>query len=115
MSRYTRIGLVAVTLTATGIGAYAAINMKNEATALVQAKGSIVQPITTAEQHASGKATRAGHEQSKAGLTFDVEVLNDSKVFDVKADSDKGMVTSSAEPKAMAMAEREGNEDNQDD
>ncbi|MDD2811228.1 PepSY domain-containing protein [Rhodoferax sp.] len=110
MLRYTKIGLIAVTLAATGIGAYAAKNMENESAALAQAKVSIVQAIATAEQHANGKATRAELEQSKAGLTFDVEVLSGTKVFDVKVDADKGTVISSAEDKA----DREGDEDNQD-
>ncbi len=110
MLRYTKIGLIAVTLAATGIGAYAAKNMENESATLAQAKVSIVQAIATAEQHANGKATRAELEQSKAGLTFDVEVLSGTKVFDVKVDADKGTVISSAEDKA----DREGDEDNQD-
>ncbi|OIQ75760.1 peptidase propeptide and YPEB domain protein [mine drainage metagenome] len=110
MSRYTKIGLIAITLAATGIGAYAAISMENEATALAQAKVSITQAIATAEQHANGKATRAELEQSKAGLTYDVEVVSGAKVFDVKVDADKGTVISSAEDKAN----RENDEDSQD-
>lgn len=106
----TKIGLVAVTLAATGIGAYAAINTENETTAFAQAKVSIVQAIATAEQHAIGKATRAELEQSKTGLTFDVEVVSGTKVFDVKVDADKGTVISSAEDKA----DRESDEDKQD-
>jgi uncharacterized membrane protein YkoI len=110
MLRYTKIGLIAVTLAATAIGAYAAINVENESAALAQAKVSIVQAIATAEVHANGKATRAELEQSKAGLTFDVEVVSGTKVFDVKVDADKGTVISSAEDKAG----REGDEDKQD-
>ena len=110
MLRYTKIGLIAVALAATGIGAYAAKNMENESAALAQAKVSIVQAIATAEQHANGKATRAELEQSKAGLTFDVEVVSGTKVFDVKVDAEKGTVISSAADKA----DRENDEDSQD-
>lgn len=110
MLRYTKIGLISVTLAATGIGAYAAKNMENESAAVAQAKVSIVQAIAAAEQHANGKAARAELEQSKAGLTIDVEVVSGTKVFDVKVDADKGTVISSAEDKAN----REGDEDNQD-
>jgi len=110
MLRHTKIGLIAVLLAATGIGAYAAKDMENEAAALAQAKVSITQAIATAEQHANGKATRAELEQSKVGLTYDVEVVSGTKVFDVKVDADKGTVISSAEDKA----DREGDEDNQD-
>lgn len=110
MLRYTKIGLVAIALAATGVGAYAAKAMETEAAALAQAKVSIVQAIATAEQHANGKATRAELEQSKAGLTFDVEVVSGTKVFDVKVDAEKGTVISSAEDKA----DRENDEDSQD-
>jgi uncharacterized membrane protein YkoI len=100
MLRYTKTGLIAITLAATGIGAYAAKAMENEAAALAQAKVSISQAIATAEQHTNGKATRAELEQSKVGLTYDVEVVSGAKVFDVKVDADKGSVISSAEDKA---------------
>jgi uncharacterized membrane protein YkoI len=49
-------------------------------------------------------------EQSKAGLTYDVEVISGTKVFDVKVDADKGTVISSAEDKA----DRENEKDSQD-
>lgn len=110
MLRYTKIGLVAVSLAATGIAAYAAKNMENESAALAQTKVSIVQAISIAEQHVNGKANRAELEQSKTGLTFDVEVVSGTKVFDVKVDSDKGTVIASAEDKV----DHEGDEDDQD-
>ena len=111
MLSYTKIGLVAVTLAATGVGAYATIDMESESSALVQAKFSIAQAIATAEQHTNGKAIRAELEQSNAGPTFDVEVVSGSKLFEVKVDADKGTVTSSAEAKAD-REDDEGTRDN---
>jgi uncharacterized membrane protein YkoI len=110
MLHSTKIGLVAITLAVTGVGAYAANSMENASAALAQAKVSITQAVTTAEQHANGKATRAELEQSKVGLTYDVEVVSGTKVFDVKVDAVKGTVISSAEDKV----DHEGDEDKQD-
>lgn len=110
MLRYTKIGFIAVTLAATGVGAYATKNMENESAAIAQAKVSIVQAIAAAEHTANGKATQAELEQAKAGLTFDVEVISGTKAFDVKVDAEKGTVISSAEDKA----DLEDDEDNQD-
>ena len=56
--------------------------------------------MTTAEQHAQGKASRAEYEDSKQGWVYDVEVVSGSKVFDVKVDANKGTVLSSAEDDA---------------
>jgi len=100
MFRYSKIGLIAVTLAATGIAAYAANATKNDATTLPATKITLGQAVTTAEQHAGGHATRAELEQTKAGLAYDVEVANGAKVFDVKVDPDKGSVIASTTDKA---------------
>jgi uncharacterized membrane protein YkoI len=97
MYRYTKIGLIAITLAATGIAAYASKTLENDATLLAAAKVSMSQAVTTAEQHAGGRATRAELEQTKTGLAYDVEVVSGSKVFDVRVDPDKGTVMSSAQ------------------
>ena len=110
MLRYTKTALVAATLAAIGIAAYAAKTIENDAATLAQAKVSITQAITVAEQHAAGKATRAKLESSKAGLMYDVEVVSGTQVLDVKVDADKGTVISSTQEKA----DHEGDEDGQD-
>ena len=74
--------------------------MGNDALHIANAKISLTQAITTAEQHANGKAARAEYEHSKHGWVYEVEVVNGAKVFDVKIDADKGMVISSAEDKS---------------
>ncbi len=101
MHRYSKFSLLAVTLAAAGSMAYAATGaMENDALAIAQAKISLTQAVTTAEQHAGGKATHAEYENSKQGWVYDVEVVNGAKVFDVRVDADKGTVISSAEDKA---------------
>lgn len=101
MHRYSKLSLLAVTIAAAGSMAYAATGaMQNDALAIATAKTSLIQAVTTAEQHAGGKATHAEYENSKQGWVYDVEVVNGAKVFDVRVDADKGTVISSAEDKA---------------
>jgi uncharacterized membrane protein YkoI len=110
MFRHTKLAIIAATLAATGVAAFAAKTMENDAANLAAAKVSITQAIATAEQHASGKATHAELESSKAGLTYDIEVASGTKVFDVKVDATNGSVISSAED----VADHENEEDGQD-
>ena len=101
MNRYSKFSLLTVAITAAGTVAYAAQGgMENDAVAITKAKIPLVQAVTTAEQHANGKAVRAEYEKSKHGWVYDVEVVSDAKVFDVKVDADQGTVISSAEDKA---------------
>lgn len=97
MFRYTKIAILATALASAGVVAYAAKTMENDAMAINQAKISMTQAITAAEQHANGKASRAEYEQTKAGWAYDVEVIAGTKVFDVRVDADKGTVISSVE------------------
>ena len=113
MHRYSKLSLLAVTIAAAGSMAYAATGaMENDALAIATAKTSLIQAVTTAEQHAGGKATHAEYENSKQGWVYDVEVVNGAKVFDVRVDADKGTVISSAEDKAEH--EHDGDHDKKD-
>ncbi|HEY8905535.1 MAG TPA: PepSY domain-containing protein [Rhodoferax sp.] len=100
MLRYTKIGLIAVTLVAIGVAACAAKNMENEAAILPATKITLSQAVNTAEQHAGGHAIRAELEKSKTGLTYNVEVINGASIFDVKVNPDKGTVIASTADKA---------------
>lgn len=100
MTRYNKLTFLAIALAAVGTVAYAATgSAENDAMSIGAAKTSLGQAVTAAEQHAGGKATRAEFENSKQGWVYDVEVVSGAKVFDVKVDSDKGTVISSAEDK----------------
>lgn len=72
---------------------------ENDALAAANAKVSLTQAISVAEQHAAGKATKAEFERSKQGPVYEVEVVSGAKVFDVKVDADKGTVIASREDK----------------
>ena len=101
MNRNSKLSILAIGIAAASTVVYAAAgNTDNDAMAITKAKTSLTQAVTTAEQHANGKAARAEYENSKHGWVFDVEVVSGSKVFDVKVDSDKGTVISSEEDKA---------------
>ena len=100
MFRYTKIAVAGAVLAASGIAAYAATNMENDALALPATKITLSQAVAAAEQQAKGRATRAELEHTKIGVVFDVEVVSGVKVFDVRVDADKGTVISSAEDKA---------------
>ena len=101
MNRYSKLSILAAAIAAAATVAYAAQgSMENDAMAITKAKIPLAQAVTTAEQHANGKAARAEYENSKQGWVYDVEVVRGAKVFDVKVDADKGTVISSAEDKA---------------
>lgn len=103
MNRKIKFSLlaVAVAVAAAGSVAYAANGgLEKDVTAIASAKISLVQAVTVAEQHVKGKAMQAEFEHAIQGWVYDVEVVNGTKVFDVKVDADKGTVISSAEDKA---------------
>ena len=101
MNRYSKLSLLTAAIVTAGSVAYAAQGgAENDAMAISKAKISLAQAVTSAEQHANGKATHAEYENSKQGWVYDVEVVSGAKVFDVKVDADQGTVISSAEDKA---------------
>ena len=99
MFRYTKLSLLALATLSTV--AIAAKSIENDAmtTNLGKAKISLIQAVAAAEQHANGKAARAEFENSRQGWVYDVEVVGNTKVFDVRIDAEKGTVISSKEDK----------------
>jgi hypothetical protein len=66
MNHYSKLSLLAAAIAAAGTVAYAAQGgMENDAMAITKAKIPLAQAVTTAEQHANGKASRAEYENSK--------------------------------------------------
>lgn len=111
MNRYSKLTVLAVAIAAAGTVAYAAQSgAENDAASALHAKISLTQAITTAEQHANGKAARAEYERSKQGWVYDVEVISGTKVIDVKVDAEKGTIVSSAED----TADRDDDHDKRD-
>jgi uncharacterized membrane protein YkoI len=87
-------------LSATAIGsAHAAKSAENDALAISGATIDMPQAVTAAEQHVGGKASKAEYEQHKGQWVFDVEVVKDKKVVDVKVDPASGKVLAAIEDK----------------
>jgi uncharacterized membrane protein YkoI len=86
---------------ATAIGtAYAAKSAENDALAIAGAKISLTQAVTAAEQHVGGKSSRAEYERHKGQWVFDIEVVKDTRVTDVKVDPVSGNVIAATKDKA---------------
>jgi uncharacterized membrane protein YkoI len=101
------IAIVSAWVLATTATAFAAKSTDAEAVAIADAKVSLVQAITTAEQHASGKATRAELESRKKGAVYDIEIVSGTTTMDVQVDAQSGVV--------LASAEDRGDRDSDDD
>ena len=87
-------------LSATAMGsAYAANVRENDAMAIKTAKISLTQAVSVAEQHVVGKASRAEFEKDKGQWVYDVEVVGEKKVMDVKVDPESGKVLAASEDK----------------
>ena len=87
---------------------------QNEAMAnLAQAKISLAQAVTTAEQHIGGRASRAELENENGRLVYGVEVADNIKTTDVKVDAiDGSIVSAQTDP---ADHESEGRQEERDD
>lgn len=88
---------VSLSVIALGGAAYAAKSVENDALAIAGAKISMTQAIAAAEQHVGGKASKAEYEQHRGQWVFDVEVVKDKKVMDVKVDPTSGKVIAATE------------------
>jgi|JI8StandDraft_1071087.scaffolds.fasta_scaffold99468_1 uncharacterized membrane protein YkoI len=87
-------------LSATVVGSvYAAKSADNDAMAIADAKISLAQAVSTAEQHVGGKASRAEYEDHKGQWVFDVEVVKGRQVMDVTVNSTSGTVIAAVEDK----------------
>jgi uncharacterized membrane protein YkoI len=108
MKTKTSIAIVSALVLATTATAFAAKSTETEAMAIADAKVSLIQAITTAEQHASGKALRAELESGKKGALYDIEVVSGAKTMDIQVDAQSGVVIASTEDRG----DREGDDDN---
>lgn len=62
--------------------------------AATNANISLTQAVAIAEKHVSGKASQAEFDSEKQGNLYKVEVVADTKVFDVKVNAETGAVIS---------------------
>lgn len=104
-----RVVLAALATTAIG-SAYAAESAENDALAIAGAKISLTQAVAAAEQHVGGKASKAEYEHENGKSVFEVEVVKNQSVMDVKVDPTSGQILASVEDKAD-----HGNDHDKDD
>jgi uncharacterized membrane protein YkoI len=98
-------------LTTTAIGSvYAAESAENDALAIAGAKINLTQAVAAAEQHVGGQASQAEYGHENGQPVFEVEVVKDQSVMDVKVDPTSGQVIASAVDKAD-----HGNDHDKDD
>lgn len=101
-SRFLASAVVAALVLSTGAAyaAFAAFGGDNDAIAPHAAAVPLSQAVINAEQKVGGKAVRAEYENTKAGWAYDVEVVKEAKVFDVRVDATSGSVISAVEDSA---------------
>lgn len=90
--------LAALSVAALGSAA-AARAAEDDAMAIATATVDLTQAISAAEQHVGGKASRAEYERHKGKWVFDVEVVKDKTIMDVKVDPANGKVLAATEDK----------------
>ena len=110
MNRKLSAALVAA-LSAAAIGsADAAQSDRNDALAISTAVISLTRAVTAAEQHVGGKASRAEYELDDGQWIYEVEVVRDGTVMDVKVDAASGKVLVATED-ATEHDDEDGHED----
>lgn len=102
MKRTSKLSLASAVIVAIGGIGFVASAHDSDPPAITAAGIGMSQAVTAAEQHAGGKAARAEFEKSKGQWVYDIEVVNGTKVYDVKVDAAKGSVISATEDKADA-------------
>ncbi len=91
--------IAALSITVIG-GAFAANSADNDALGIADAKTSLIQAVTAAEQQVGGKASRAEYARHQDQWVFDIEVVNGTKVMDVTVDPASGKVLATSEDQA---------------
>lgn len=73
---------------------------ENDALGITDARISLTQAISTAEQHVGGKASSAEYEHEDGRWIFEVEVVKGRDVMEVEIDPTSGEVLSVGTDKA---------------
>lgn len=108
MKHIFKLATLAVLSAAAVGGAWAAQSGENDALEITGARIGLIQAVTAAEQHVGGRAAKAEFEHHKGQPVFDIEVVKDRKVMDVKVDAASGKVIAAVEDKADRDDEDDG-------
>ena len=90
------------------------VTQNDAMTDLAKTRISLVQAVTTAEQHVGGRASHAELENENGRLVYDVEVTDNAKTVDVKIDATNGAVVS-AQIDQGDQESKNGQEERDDD
>lgn len=93
MRKLTVIPAVMLVMAVCSASAFASSH--TEEMEVVKSKVTLTQAIATAEKHASGVASKAEFEVSKSVPVYEIHVVKDQKIHDVKVDANTGAVISS--------------------
>jgi uncharacterized membrane protein YkoI len=96
MKRHIPTILLAL-VSATAVGTAVAGESVSNALASGDAKISLTQAVSTAEQHVGGRAAFAEYEQANNQWVYEVFVLKDKTVMEVMVDPTSGAVISATE------------------
>ena len=99
MANFPKVSLFVVAFVSVCASALVAHARENDAMLVLQSKTPLSEAVAVAEQHVSGKASRAEFEHTKAGWAYDVEVVSGTDVYDVRVAADTGAVLSSVKDK----------------
>jgi uncharacterized membrane protein YkoI len=91
--------LIPAVIAAVSISA-SAYSAENDALAISAAKIDLVKAVAAAEQHVGGKASKAEYERHKGQGVYEIEVVKDKNVMDVRVDATTGSVISAKEDRA---------------
>ncbi len=94
MKKSLTVSLAALAAT---LGATHALADTQEATAVEQAKVSLVEAIQAAEKKVGGVAYSASYDDDSFQKAYEVDVIADSKPYDVQVSAENGEVLSSRE------------------
>jgi uncharacterized membrane protein YkoI len=89
--------LAAGVITGIGLTTVALARDAEEVRALSEAKISLVQAITAAEQYQGGQAYEAGLEDDSFKPEYEIGVVKDGKVYEVRVDGVSGEVIGARE------------------
>ena len=94
MRKLTIIPAVMVVMAFGSVSTFASSQHDDEM-GVVTSEITLAQAIATAEKYSDGVASRAKFELSESIAMYDIQVVKDQKIQDVKVDADSGAIISS--------------------
>lgn len=114
MSTFKNMNMVLIFLGIVSASAFAATktssDTENDALAVASNKVTLTQAISAAEQNVNGQAIKAKFSTKNTIAVYNVEVVKNKEVYDVKVDAQSGAVLSSSLDKTDNSSEEDSAE-----